>query len=359
MNSPMNKNPHRVPRSVPPPLPRRIGPSLAAEASQAPQQAPSDTATRKIAKGASVGAILMFLLLLLLWWLQPRGDQQAAGMGGGNVAGSGGAGHKGRSQGQEAAGQNTSEAAAAAGSSEKATSAVGGRATSSAQQATGTNADDAPKPLGLFVLEEEPAPERPEEESEEGNPTGDDDGAEGAEYFGEGGAGAGGGSGSGGTEFFGVKSKGNKFVYVIDCSGSMTGSKYRQARDQLIKSVERLRPRHRFYVYFFDHGDYKLLGDVEELLPADKEHKEYLREWSEQQGGTNCTGNALIRSVFLKPDVVYFLSDGGIRDVREELRERNDHGAKINTLGFSAGAHGRELLEAIAAEHQGQYNSTD
>src|SRR5262249_49573537 len=53
--------------------------------------------------------------------------------------------------------------------------------------------------------------------------------------------GSGAGSGNEGTEFFGVRSSGRHFVYVVDCSSSMSGPPFDRARKELLDSVSNLR----------------------------------------------------------------------------------------------------------------------
>ena len=51
--------------------------------------------------------------------------------------------------------------------------------------------------------------------------------------------------------FFGINASGQKFVYVIDKSGSMKGRRYERATGELMASVERLNDSQYFYVMMF------------------------------------------------------------------------------------------------------------
>ncbi|NQU22777.1 MAG: hypothetical protein HQ567_15980, partial [Candidatus Nealsonbacteria bacterium] len=70
--------------------------------------------------------------------------------------------------------------------------------------------------------------------------------------FGESGKGwATAGTGSGGAEFYGVKTRGNKFVFVVDNSLSMSKGRFESACYELYYSVTKMAPDQEFYVLFF------------------------------------------------------------------------------------------------------------
>ena len=57
-----------------------------------------------------------------------------------------------------------------------------------------------------------------------------------------------------GVSFFGTRSKGKRFVFVIDKSGSMNSQgRLGKAKRELIATLQSLKPDTRFMVYFFDH----------------------------------------------------------------------------------------------------------
>ena len=57
-----------------------------------------------------------------------------------------------------------------------------------------------------------------------------------------------------GVSFFGARSKGKRFVFVIDKSGSMNSQgRLGKAKRELIATLQSLKPDTRFMVYFFDH----------------------------------------------------------------------------------------------------------
>ncbi len=134
------------------------------------------------------------------------------------------------------------------------------------------------------------------------------------------------------AKFFGTKAQGNKFVYVLDRSGSMdyqSGevsdyqvTRFDVARMELIKSVESLQPHQEFYVVLFSTG-MKQMFNEQSLLPkpvkATLENKARLRDWlweGHASGGTD-PRDSLKLAFKMKPDAIFMLSDGEFRDERD------------------------------------------
>jgi len=141
------------------------------------------------------------------------------------------------------------------------------------------------------------------------------------------------GSGDGkSAKFFGTKAQGNKFVYVLDRSGSMDYtsadvnnyrvSRFDVARMELLKSVDSLQPHQEFYVVLFSTG-MKQMFNEESLLPqpvkATPENKERLKDWLWEDrafGGTD-PRDSLKLAFKMNPDAIFMLSDGEFRDERD------------------------------------------
>lgn len=166
--------------------------------------------------------------------------------------------------------------------------------------------------------------------------------------------------GGGGAEFFGVKSKGSRIVYVVDRSSSMEGAAFEKACRELLGSLQRLKPRQKFYVIFFSDRDYPMysvLAPERELVAATRENKQRATAWIENMevwGGTYPDG-ALVRALELEPDVIYFLTDGDFESsVVDMIRDCNQRRTVINTVAFMHQA-GEPLLKQIARENRGEY----
>ncbi len=169
------------------------------------------------------------------------------------------------------------------------------------------------------------------------------------------------------TDFFGARSKGARFVYVIDRSASM-GRGLNVAKTELLASLEKLPPTAQFQVIAYDL-DQRLLDGVSKggLLPATRENKDRTARFLEplrSEGGTDHV-RALRKALTLTPQVIYFLTDAD--ELRpEEVRELtllNQRGAnarifciELSTLNENRTNNPMRLL---AQENRGLYRGID
>lgn len=140
------------------------------------------------------------------------------------------------------------------------------------------------------------------------------------------------------AKFFGMRAMGNKFVYVLDRSGSMAYessdvqeykvSRFDVARLELMNSVESLRPHQEFYVVLFSNG-MRQMFDRKALVPtpvnATPENKAKLKEWLWQNradGGTDPRGSLKL-AYKMNPDAIFMLSDGEFRDETNDGNPRS------------------------------------
>jgi len=165
-----------------------------------------------------------------------------------------------------------------------------------------------------------------------------------------GGGGSGGGSGGGigpglgaGTEFFGTEERAASFGYVIDRSGSMTDrGAINLAKRELLASLRRLPPDTRFGVVFYDNAPTTFLdtGGRPSLMPATTTNKARLEDRLAQitaDGGTNHE-DALRAGIALKPEVIFFLTDGQDLNDRQANDLIRDAGAiRIHAVEFGIG----------------------
>ena len=136
------------------------------------------------------------------------------------------------------------------------------------------------------------------------------------------GQGVGNGRGNGreggdGKSFFGMASEGKSFVYVLDCSLSMNHphdsdakTRFRKMKLELMNSLAHLRPDQEFFIIFFNHEAIPM--PAERLVSAAPENQQHFLDWVEQvpaHGDTDPTA-ALGMALRLRPDVIYFLTDG-------------------------------------------------
>ncbi len=162
------------------------------------------------------------------------------------------------------------------------------------------------------------------------------------------------------AEFFGIRTPGRRFVYVIDRSGSMASGDQRflKANKELLTSVLRLRSRQQFFVCYFNTASTPMPGGA--LAKADRNGKQKLANWMHSVfplGGTDPSSSLQI-AVRMKPDAVFLLTDGQFGPpALQLLRQINPPGkgqVSVNTIAFVTRA-GEQLLKQIAQENRGDY----
>ncbi|MEM7229934.1 MAG: hypothetical protein AAF432_14085 [Planctomycetota bacterium] len=187
-----------------------------------------------------------------------------------------------------------------------------------------------------------------------------------------GGAGAGdgdspslGGGGAGAT-FFGVSSRGTRFAYIVDRSSSMErGRRITIAKEELVQSLRGLPDYAQFYVVFYSTEIVIPPIQRNGWLTARSSVVGRFARWLESvdaDGGTT-PEPAFVQlfSLPVKPDVIFFLTDGEIpgRTV-PALRAMNNGSRKviINTISFGDAA-SQELLKQIAVDSGGTWTHVE
>jgi hypothetical protein len=160
------------------------------------------------------------------------------------------------------------------------------------------------------------------------------------------------------ASFFGIRARGQCFVYVIDCSGSMFDEdRLDRAKDEVRRSVMRLREPQRFKVIFYNDEPIAMPGELGRS--ADVASKSQLLAWMrliEPDGGTD-PRSALALALALRPDAVFLLSDGEYpAGTVEAIAQRNPRKVPIHCVDLSGGAAG-DQLQRIARDSGGQYAS--
>lgn len=157
------------------------------------------------------------------------------------------------------------------------------------------------------------------------------------------------------VSFFGATAGGNDFVFVVDLSGSMTGDRFVRAEAELERSVKSLYEPQRFYVIFFNQIDY--LMPTQGMVPATGLNQRDAIRWfrtAECGGGTEPL-TALQEAVRLKPNAIFFLTDGEFDPAVVSLIQPD--GVKpvpIHCIAF-ASRQGEVLLKMIAQLSGGSY----
>jgi von Willebrand factor type A domain len=172
--------------------------------------------------------------------------------------------------------------------------------------------------------------------------------------------------------FFGARSQGDRFVFVVDNSSSMRNGRLEAAIAELKRSVEALSPRQGFYVIFVSDQIYPMFypqaaGD---LLPATSPNKKRLAEWLPRAATASGKNRELIKAMDmaarLRPHAVFFLWDGrmdhaGVRqDVMTHMTRPNQWGFPIHTIGMGVESLDSEYnLAAIAQASGGTFRRVD
>jgi Mg-chelatase subunit ChlD len=311
-----------------------------------PRAVPEDDRRHWLIFAGVGGAALLLLVLVLLIGLLPRPRQSADGRSG---AGSANVGSQ-QTGGQRGAG------GLASGS--------GGASNQRSDAATGMENQASPSPHATGDAQEPPRSElRPTEASARGStPSVDVEPppvtvAE-ADFFTfetprrRKPAGA-----SGESEFFGIQAKGKKFVYVVDCSGSMNGQRFDEARAELLESVSGLGEDQSFFVYLFNNQSYAMYSPdiASAMTPATTPNIAKLERWvsGRQAGGGTEPLDALTQAIDMRPDAIYLLTDGQFSAaVVGEIQKRNRNKVVIHTIAF-VDPSGEWLLKQISSQNGG------
>ncbi len=165
---------------------------------------------------------------------------------------------------------------------------------------------------------------------------------------------------------FGVEAEGSSFVYVFDRSASMNeygGRPMRAAKAVLTQNIDALDDWHLFGVIFYN----------ENQLPWRPGKMEYAREQNRNAakrfiegvvplGGTRHQ-EPLAMAIQLKPEVIFFLTDGDEQDrltqnQLQEIERLNGRGANsvIHVIQFGVGQRsGSGYLQTLARQNGGKF----
>ena len=162
-----------------------------------------------------------------------------------------------------------------------------------------------------------------------------------------------------GSDFFGIKSRGNEFVYVIDCSGSMRGEKFARAKEELKNSIENLSETQSFSVLFFSDENFPMYFPNQSpgLVLGTENNKTKVEQWIDafKTRGSTDPEESMLEALEYNPDVIYMLTDGAFAsNIVDAISNANRNEVSINTIGFSESAQERNLKE-IAQRNNGTY----
>jgi von Willebrand factor type A domain len=158
------------------------------------------------------------------------------------------------------------------------------------------------------------------------------------------------------TSFFGVRAKGQFFVFVVDCSGSMNDDlRLYRAKTELKSTIAKLQYPQRYHVIFYNDRPRPMAGG----LPVSAEPKAVGRSLAwldtiEAEGGTDPRG-AMDQALGFRPDAVFLLSDGEYPEGTDgAIAARNTEKTPVHCIDLSNGAAG-DQLRRIAVDSGGRY----
>jgi hypothetical protein len=176
----------------------------------------------------------------------------------------------------------------------------------------------------------------------------------------------------GAAVFFGARSQGDRFVFVVDNSSSMKAGRLDAAIAELIRSVDALSPRQAFYVIFVSDQIYPMFYPqaIPDLLPATLPNKKHLAEWLPRAATASGKNRELIKAMDmaarLRPHAVFFLWDGridhaGVRqEVMTHMTRPNQWSFPIHTIGMGVDSLDSQYnLAAIAQASGGTFRSVE
>ena len=179
--------------------------------------------------------------------------------------------------------------------------------------------------------------------------------------------GGGGKKGGGGTSFFGQKAKGDRFVYVLDASGSMYDyNAIGVAKAELLASLAQLESEQEFQIIFYSERCYPMIepGGRAQMFHATDTNRtkasQFVRGIQPLEGTRH--REALMEALNYSPDVIYFLTDAGeprldASDL-DRIRRRNNGRAQIHSIEFGKGAAldiSSNFLKKLSRENGGGY----
>ena len=177
-------------------------------------------------------------------------------------------------------------------------------------------------------------------------------------------------SGLGETNFFDIAAQGNRFVYVVDRSGSMYDhNAIRVAKEELVASLAVLDQTQQFQVIFYNTDLIEMRGrdDKPQMQWATEINRTLARQFIsgiQPDGGTDHLP-PLRKALRYQPEHLFFLTDAdqpqlSAREMNE-IRIANGGRTKIHCVEFGKGSeiNADNFLKRLARENGGTYRYRD
>jgi hypothetical protein len=175
-----------------------------------------------------------------------------------------------------------------------------------------------------------------------------------------------GGGGGKGVGFFGTRARADSVVFIVDMSGSMEGHRFDRAVEELTHSLNLLQPTQKFFIFFYNGVTFPMeingvthhSDRIPKLVPATVGIRAKAIKWIKafHPEGDTAPEDAIERALKMKPQVIYFLTDGEIPNTTRSTAKRCNADGKtvIHTIAFEYEG-GAEQLRGIAYDSKGKY----
>ncbi|MEN0021035.1 MAG: VWA domain-containing protein [Planctomycetota bacterium] len=167
------------------------------------------------------------------------------------------------------------------------------------------------------------------------------------------------GATGGGTSFFGVEARGNRFVYIVDISGSMSvGGKIEALREELGRSLGQLSDPFKFSVITYNSEATPLTGSSWSSASRARVRRAISDMQEIEPGGGTQPAGAFAFAFNLRPppDAIYFMTDGEFDpQVAALVRSQNrDPVVPVHCISLVSRS-SAPLLQQIADDSDGSY----
>jgi len=172
------------------------------------------------------------------------------------------------------------------------------------------------------------------------------------------------------TSLFGsAAAEGRSFVFVIDRSQSMGSGglgALRAATAEFQHALAALKPCHRFHIVAYHHRRV-LFGDSQKMLPATDENKQKVAQFMQGLAAFGGTDHelGLMTALYMKPDVIFFLTDGGDPPLTPsqlaQIHQRAAGHTSIHAIQFGYGPaqEDHSFMRQLAKQNGGSYRYID
>lgn len=174
------------------------------------------------------------------------------------------------------------------------------------------------------------------------------------------------------AQFFGIRAKGTRIVYVLDSSGSMSNyNAIRVAKAELMASLQGLDQTQQFQILFYNQVPHLMTLEGrpgQKLYWANDVNRTLARQFISGIQADSGTRHmlALKQALALSPDVLFFLTDADEPQLTaaelHEIKTINNGRAQIHCIEFGQGPKLQRVssfLEKLALQNGGSYRYRD